>query len=368
MRPLFGLAIAASILSFPFVTNAQEEKKTEKKTEEKTKKITYADHVLPIFRAKCFACHNPDKKSGSLDLTNYSAMKTGGSSGEVVEPGDADSSYLWLLVSHDSTPVMPPKSERLPDEMLNVIKGWINGGALETRTSKAVVRPKAKVEFALSFAPTERPEGPAPMPARLSLQPVVHTEKTTAVNAMATSPWAPLVAVSGQKQILLYNTQTLEHVGVLPFPEGEAHSLKFSRNGQLLLAGGGKGGLQGKVVVWNVKTGERVVEIGDELDCVLGADISGDNKLIALGGPQKVVRVYSTETGELQYEIRKHTDWISAVTFSPDGVLLATGDRNGGVFVWEADTGREYLGLRGHSKQISGFGWRIDSLRAARTV
>ena len=40
-------------------------------------KITYAYHILPIFRAKCFACHNPDKKSGGLDLTNYTAMKEG---------------------------------------------------------------------------------------------------------------------------------------------------------------------------------------------------------------------------------------------------------------------------------------------------
>jgi len=324
-------------------------------------KVTYADHVQPIFRAKCFACHNPDKKSGGLDLTNYTAMKEGGSSGDVIEAGDADSSYLWLLVNHESEPYMPPKADKLPDEMLAVIKAWIVGGALDTKSSKAVVRPKAKMEFALSFGSTGRPDGPPPLPTRLSLQPVVHTERSTAVNSIATSPWATLVAVSGQKQILLYNTQTLELAGTLPFPEGEPHVLQFSRSGHLLLAGGGQGATAGRVVVFNVKNGERIFEIGDELDAVMGADISSDHKFIALGGPQKVVRVYSTETSEIVYEVRKHTDWVSAVSFSPDGVLLATGDRNGGVFVWEADTGREYLGLKGHSKRISGFSWRADS-------
>ena len=324
-------------------------------------KITYADHVLPIFRAKCFACHNPDKKSGGLDLTNYTALQQGGSSGEVVEAGDADSSYLWMVVNHDSEPFMPPNSEKLPAEMLSVINAWIAGGALETKDSKAVVRPKAKMEFALSFSSTGRPEGPPPLPSRLSLQPVVHTARTTAVNSIATSPWAPLVAVSGQKQILLYNTQTLELVGALPFPEGEPQVLKFSRSGHLLLAGGGQGAAAGRVVVFNVKNGERIFEIGDELDAVLGADISSDHRFVALGGPQKVVRVYSTETSEVVYECRKHTDWVTAVSFSPDGVLLATGDRNGGVFVWEAETGREYLGLRGHSARISEFSWRADS-------
>lgn len=324
-------------------------------------KITYVDHVLPIFRAKCFACHNPDKKSGGLDLSNYTALQQGGSSGEVVEAGDTDASYLWLLVNHDSEPYMPPNSEKLPAEMLDVISKWITGGALESKDSKAVVRPKAKMEFALSFSSTGRPEGPPPLPTRLSLQPVIHTERTTAVNSIATSPWAPLVAISGQKQILLYNTQTLELTGTLPFPEGEPQVLRFSRSGHLLLAGGGQGASAGRVVVFNVKNGERIFEIGDELDAVLGADISSDHKYIALGGPQKVVRVYSTETSEVVYEIRKHTDWVTSVAFSPDGVLLATGDRNGGVFVWEAETGREYLGLRGHSARISSFSWRADS-------
>lgn len=323
-------------------------------------KVTYIDHVQPIFRAKCFACHNPDKKSGGLDLTNFTATKEGGSSGEVVEPGDIESSYLWLVVNHDSEPYMPPKSDKLPAPMLAVIKAWIEGGMLDTKSSKVVIKKKPKVELALTFASNERPKEP-PVPARLSLDPLIYTEGTTAINSIATSPWAPLVAISGQKQILLYNTQTLELIGVLPFPEGEPQVLRFSRNGQLLMAAGGTGSASGRVVVFNVKTGERIISVGDELDSVLGADISSDHKYIALGGPQKVVRVYSTETSELLYESRKHTEWITAVSFSPDGVLLATGDRNGGVFVWEAETGREYLGLRGHSKKISDFAWRSDS-------
>lgn len=347
------VAIAAVLTAVSISANADEKKPAEK--------ITYIDHVQPIFRAKCFACHNPDKKSGGLILTDFTSMMQGGSSGASIEPGDSESSYLWNLVNHDAEPFMPPKSDKMPAATLATIKKWIDGGALETKGSKSLTKKKAKMEFALSFAPTERPPGPAPLPNRLSLEPVVHTEKLTAVTAIATSPWAPLAAVAGQKQILLYNTKTLELAGVLPFPEGIAHVLKFSRSGQLLLAGGGAGGSNGRCIVWNVKTGERVVEVGDEYDTVLGADISGDQTMIALGGPQKMIRVYSAQTGELLYETKKHTDWITSISFSPDGVLLATGDRNGGTFVWEADTGREYLGLKGHTKRIRGFSWRIDS-------
>jgi WD40 repeat protein len=200
------------------------------------------------------------------------------------------------------------------------------------------------------------------MPTRPLLQePVVKTTRANTVMALAASPWAPLVALGSPKQVLLYNSDTLDLVGILPFPEGMPHVLKFSRNGSLLLAGGGRDAKAGKVVVWNVATGERIVEVGDETDAVLAADISADQTQIALGSPSKVIRVYSTKDGQLVREIRKHTDWIYAVEFSPDGVLLATADRSGGLFVWEANTGREYFSLRGHTAAVTDLSWRLDS-------
>ncbi len=206
-----------------------------------------------------------------------------------------------------------------------------------------------------------KPEGPPPMPEGLSRQPVVYTARAGAVTAMAASPWAPLVAVAGQRQIALYNSDTAQLVGVLPFPEGVPHVLKFSRSGSLLLAGGGIGGKSGSVVVFDVKTGKRAFEVGEELDVVLAADINEDHSRIALGGPGRVVRIYSTADGALVHEIRKHTEWIYALEFSPDGVLLATADRNGGMFVWEAETAREYQNLAGHKAAVTDVSWRIDS-------
>ncbi len=328
--------------------------------EKKPPKITFDDHVKPILKQKCFSCHNPDKKSGDLDMTNYTNLMQGGGSGVVIQPGDSSGSYLYQLITHKEEPYMPPESPKLEDEICETIRKWIDGGVLENEGSKALVSTKPKFDLALTSAPTERPAEP-PMPARLSLEPVTKTATTTAISALATSPWAPLAAVAGQKQVLLYNTSTLELVGTLPFPEGVPQVLKFSRNGSLLLAGGGRGGASGNCVVWSVKSGERIFEIGDELDAVLAADISSDQTLIALGGPQRIVRIYSTESGRLLHELRKHTDWIYSVEFSPDSVLLATGDRNGGLFVWEGWTGREYLTLSGHTGNISGISWRGDS-------
>lgn len=325
------------------------------------KKVTYVDDLTPVLRAKCFQCHNADRTSGGLNMTTYTGLMTGGSSGEVISAGDSGGSYLYKLVTHTEQPSMPPNSPKIDEKSIEIIRLWIDGGALETVNSKPKLSNKPKVDLALDSVSTGRPEGPPPMPGKLSLEPIVRTERANSITGLATSPWAPLAAVAGYKQILLWNTDTLELSGVLPFPEGVPQDLKFSRNGKMLLAGGGRGAELGKVVVYSVESGERVIEVGDEWDSVLAADMNSQQTLIALGGPDKIVRIYSTVNGELVTKINKHTDWVTAIEFSPDGVLLATADRAGGLHIWEGYTGRAYLTLDGHKGAVTGLSWRRDS-------
>jgi hypothetical protein len=329
---------------------------TAAQTDEKT---TYDDHIAPILRQRCSSCHGPTSKKADLDVTTYLTLMQGGASGGSVEPGDASSSYLFALVNREAEPYMPLNADKIPDAEIDLLRRWIDGGALENKGSKAA-KPKNKLSVAVEVDPGKRPEV-IPMPPRLVLEPHFRVSKAPMARSLATSPWASLVAVTSQRQVLLYNTSSLELVGVFPFPEGQPNVVRFSRDGRLLVVGGGRPAASGKVVGWDITTGERVFEVGNELDVALAADISADHQLVALAGPQRMVRVYSTETGELKYEIAKHTDWVLAVEFSPDGVLLATADRNGGLHVWEAHTGREYLTLNGHTAAITALSWRGDS-------
>lgn len=323
-------------------------------------KINYTDQVSAIFQSRCNACHNGDKQKGGLSLDSYGNAMKGGSSGAVIEPGDPENSRLFALVSHSEEPKMPPNAAKLPDAELAAIKQWIEAGAPETSGS-APTAAKPKLNFKLDASAIGKPVGEPAMPENLTTEPLVVSSKPNAITALASSPWAPLVAVSGHKQVLLYNTTKDRLAAVLPFPEGTIHVLKFTRDGAMLLAGGGRGGQSGRVVVWDVKSGKRLFEIGKEYDSVLAADISPDRSLVALGGPSKVLKVYSTSDGELVYDSKKHTEWVTAIEFSPDGVLLASGDRNGGLIVWEAPTGREFYDLRGHQTAITDVSWRLDS-------
>ncbi len=323
-------------------------------------KTTYTDHVRPILREYCFSCHNQNKAQNDLKVDSYETLMEGGASGAIIEPGDLESSWFWDLITHQDEPKMPPNADKMPDDKLALIKKWIEGGALKDSGSKAAVKKEPTMDLSLS-AGAGKPESPAAMPEGLSKVPAVVSARAGASTGIATSPWAPVAAVAGQHQVVLYHTDSNELLGILPYPEGIPYALRFSRSGALLLAGGGRAASLGLAVVFDVRTGQRVFQVGDELDAVLAADISENHALVALGGPEKLVRVFTTANGELAYDIRKHTDWILATEFSPDGVLLASGDRSGGLAVWEADTGREFYLLNGHKGAINDVSWRSDS-------
>ncbi|MGA0133641.1 MAG: c-type cytochrome domain-containing protein, partial [Opitutales bacterium] len=323
-------------------------------------KLTYDDHVRPLLENKCFSCHNPDKKKGGLELTSYAGLVDGGSGGAVIDPGNPSASRLWTCSSKKEEPFMPPEGAPLDAKDLATLSKWIEGGALQSKNSVARKSSRPKVELAV-IGSAGKPEGPAARPEHVLLEPVVVTPRTTAVVAMAASPWTSLLAVAGQKQVLLYDTDTRELAGILPYPEGYARSLKFSANGSLLVLGGGRGGKFGHAVVWDVRTGRRIAEAGKEFDQIMSADISPDHRRAVIATNTKKVKCYDLASGEELYLISKHTEWVTGADFSPDGVLLATSDRNGNVMVWEADNGGEFFNLGTHAKSVTGLAWRADS-------
>ena len=323
-------------------------------------KITYDDHIFPIFESKCLNCHNPDKKKGDLDLSTYTGTMAGSSGGKIALSGDGGSSKLFTVAVHTEEPVMPPEGDKIAKKDAELIRTWIDGGLLENKGSKAKKRPKPA--FTLGSIPTgKRPEGPPPMPQDLLLEPVVTPTRSTVVADIDASPWAPLIAITGQRQILLYHSDTFELIGVLPFPKGNPETISFHPSGKYLIAGGGIGGKSGTTVTWDITNGREMMTMGNEFDSVLAADLRADLGGIALGGPSRLIKLWDTQEGEQIKSIKKHTDWVTALAYSPDGVLLATGGRGSGVQIWEAASGNEFHSLRGHQKAIVDIKWRADS-------
>ena len=326
----------------------------------KEEKINFEEHIKPIFREHCAACHSESDKESDLALDSYGATLSGGSSGEVIVAGDVDSSRLFALMAHTERPYMPPDQDPIPKSQIELVKTWIEQGMPENSGSK-IKRFNSGAASMLANSSLGKPEGLPPMPDQLLRQPVTETERSAAISAMAASPWAPLVAVGGQQQVCMYHSQSGELLGIIPFPEGEPQSLTFTRDGRQILIGGGRHSHSGCAVLVDIASGDRLAKVGDELDIVLAADVTPDKRRIAIAGPQKMIRIYDSLSGELVVEMKKHTDWIFALRYSPDGVLLASGDRSNGLVLWEADTGRLYSELVGHKQAVRSLDFRSDS-------
>jgi hypothetical protein len=320
--------------------------------------VNYEDDVRPILEANCLDCHRGSRAKNGLALNTYAGIVQGGSSGPAIAPGNASASLLWQLVSREREPFMPKDADPLDDASLAKIRAWIDEGARETATSEVRVSPSRALS---RLAEIPASTGVAVFPEGLREEPFLWSERSDAVIALAASPTAPLLAV-GLRGEIAFVQRDAHAARSLAFPEGRVHALTFSRDGALLVAGGGRDAASGRAVVFDVKSGERVAEVGAEPDVVLACDLSSDRALLALGGPDGVLHVHDLRSGSELYTAREHTDWITALSFSPDGVLLATADRAGLVLVREAWTGRVFHELPAQGGRVNALAWRADSL------
>jgi hypothetical protein len=94
-------------------------------------RVDFEHEVLPLFKARCFSCHDGRKNKAGLRLDLRSGALRGGESGKpAVVPGDSAKSELIRRVSStDDDMVMPPAGERLSEAQVRLLRDWIDGGA-----------------------------------------------------------------------------------------------------------------------------------------------------------------------------------------------------------------------------------------------
>lgn len=89
------------------------------------KQASFAQDILPIFKAKCFTCHGDGKKKGGLDLRTLESTTRGGNSGSGVVAGKHENSAVWEWVADDR---MPPSKNKLTAAEKARVRDWILQG------------------------------------------------------------------------------------------------------------------------------------------------------------------------------------------------------------------------------------------------
>src|SRR6185436_20498612 len=64
----------------------------------------FKTEILPVLEKNCVGCHGPQQKMAKLDLSSFTGMMEGSSSGPVIAPGKPERSLLWKLIENDTMP------------------------------------------------------------------------------------------------------------------------------------------------------------------------------------------------------------------------------------------------------------------------
>ena len=97
--------------------------------------------IRPVLAEQCYECHSAGAKKlkGGLMVDTADGLLKGGDSGPAIVPGKPEKSLLLETMSHetkDEDLFMPPKKERLSDEVLEDFRKWVKMGAPDPRDGK----------------------------------------------------------------------------------------------------------------------------------------------------------------------------------------------------------------------------------------
>jgi WD40 repeat protein len=95
----------------------------------------FANHILPLLRANCIACHNVQKAEGGLNLESFEQLMKGGDSGPTLVVGKGGESELVRRVRATDESVMPPDknavgAKRLTPAEMDLLQAWVDAGAV----------------------------------------------------------------------------------------------------------------------------------------------------------------------------------------------------------------------------------------------
>ena len=274
--------------------------------------VSYHSQIVPILKRSCQGCHHPGDPNGGLIVTTYTDLKQGGMAGDTtIIPGKPDDSLIIELIAGDE-PAMPQNMEPLSDEEVELFRRWILEGANDDTPAEV----------------DDLGDGNYPI---YTVPPVV--------TALAYSPDGSTLAVSGVREVLLYDTVNFQLKARLVGKARRIESLTYTTDGKMLGVASGSPAQFGEVQLWDTATNTLIKAIRSSYDTIYGLSFSPDASRVAFGCSDQTVRVLSIQDEKERIKFDNHSDWVFGTVFSTDGSHFVSAGRDTALKLVEVDTG-----------------------------
>src|SRR5437764_12782344 len=100
----------------------------------------FKTEILPVLEKNCVQCHGPQRKMAKLDLSNFTGMMDGGSSGPAIAAGKPERSLMWKLIENDQM----PQGGKLTTAEKQLIKSYIQYGRFPQATAETEATARAR--------------------------------------------------------------------------------------------------------------------------------------------------------------------------------------------------------------------------------
>ncbi len=132
------IAAVAAALQIPYVANAAA-------PSDLAQLDFFEKKIRPVLAKECYECHSAGAKKlkGGLYLDTAEGMLKGGDSGPALVPGKPDKSLFLQTMEHtckDEDLFMPPKKDKLSDDVIADFQKWVKMGAPDPRDGKTTRR------------------------------------------------------------------------------------------------------------------------------------------------------------------------------------------------------------------------------------
>ena len=124
--------LAVSLIVLPIMASSAAEAKPAAEQATAQAERLFATKVLPILKAKCFACHggDADDLKGDFDIRSRAGLLKGGESEQpAIVPGKPEESPLVSAIKWEDYEMPPKENDRLTPEQIELVRRWIAAAA-----------------------------------------------------------------------------------------------------------------------------------------------------------------------------------------------------------------------------------------------